>query len=37
MSQGEKEVLGGGAGLAGAVALESGTELGEIEVKARGY
>src|SRR5690349_11580011 len=37
MSQGEKEILGGGAGLAGAVALESGTELGEIEVKARGY
>src|SRR4051812_34129477 len=33
----EKEVLGGGAGLAGAIALESGTELGEIEVKARGY
>jgi peptide/nickel transport system permease protein len=33
----EKEILGGGAGLAGAVALESGVELGEIEVKARGY
>ena len=32
-----KEVLGSGAGVAGAVALESGTELGEIEVKARGY
>ena len=32
-----KEVLGSGAGLAGAVAIESGTELGEIEVKARGY
>src|SRR6059058_3589236 len=37
MSQTEKEVLGGGAGLAGAIALESGTELGEIEIKARGY
>ena len=37
MSQTEKEVLGGGAGLAGAVAIESGTELGEIEIKARGY
>ena len=38
MAQGtNKEVLGGAAGLAGAVALESGTELGEIEVKARGY
>ena len=37
MAQGEKEILGGGAGLAGAVAIESGTELGEIEVKARGY
>jgi peptide/nickel transport system permease protein len=37
MSQSEKEVLGGGAGLAGAIAIESGTELGEIEIKARGY
>jgi peptide/nickel transport system permease protein len=37
MSQTEKEILGGGAGLAGAVAIESGTELGEIEIKARGY
>jgi peptide/nickel transport system permease protein len=37
MSQTEKEVLGGGAGLAGAVAIESGAELGEIEIKARGY
>jgi peptide/nickel transport system permease protein len=37
MSQTEKEVLGGGAGLAGAIALESGTALGEIEIKARGY
>jgi peptide/nickel transport system permease protein len=33
----EKEVLGAGAGMAGAVALESGIELGEIEIKARGY
>jgi peptide/nickel transport system permease protein len=33
----EKEVLGAGAGMSGAVALESGIELGEIEVKARGY
>src|SRR3954470_9375462 len=32
-----KEVLGSGAGVAGAVAIESGTELGEIEIKARGY
>src|SRR6478735_1277566 len=32
-----KEVLGSGAGVAGAVAIESGTDLGEIEVKARGY
>jgi len=37
MPQTEKENLGAGAGLAGAVALESGVELGEIEVKARGY
>src|SRR5215471_16485116 len=37
MSQTEKEQLGGGAGLAGAVAVESGVELGEIEVEARGY
>ena len=33
----EKEILGGGAGLAGAIAIETGTELGEIEIKARGY
>lgn len=32
-----KENLGASAGLAGAIALESGTELGELEVKARGY
>ena len=32
-----KEILGAGAGVAGAVALESGPELGDIEVKARGY
>jgi peptide/nickel transport system permease protein len=37
MSQQEKEQLGAGAGLSGAVAIESGTELGELEVKARGY
>ena len=37
MPQTEKENLGAGAGLAGAVALESGVELGELEVKARGY
>jgi ABC-type dipeptide/oligopeptide/nickel transport system permease subunit len=37
MPQTEKENLGAAAGLAGAVALESGVELGEIEVKARGY
>jgi len=33
----EKEILGSGAGLAAAIALESGVELGEIEIKARGY
>jgi peptide/nickel transport system permease protein len=33
----KNEVLGGTAGLAGAVAIESGTELGELEIKARGY
>jgi peptide/nickel transport system permease protein len=37
VAQGEKQILGGGAGLAGAIAIESGAELGEIEVKARGY
>jgi ABC-type dipeptide/oligopeptide/nickel transport system permease subunit len=38
MSQGEKEKqIGAGAGLAGAIVIESGTELGEIDVKARGY
>jgi peptide/nickel transport system permease protein len=37
MSSTEKEILGGQAGLAGAIAIETGTELGEIEVKARGY
>jgi len=37
MSQTEKEILGGAAGLAGAIAIESGTQLGEIEIKARGY
>jgi peptide/nickel transport system permease protein len=39
VSQSEREkVLGGaGAGLAGSIALESGAELGEIEIKARGY
>ena len=38
MAQGtEKEVLGAGAGMSGAIALESGVELGELEVKARGY
>ncbi len=31
------EILGSGPGLAGAIALESGPELGDIEVKARGY
>jgi ABC-type dipeptide/oligopeptide/nickel transport system permease subunit len=34
----QREVLGAGAGLAGPVALEGGTELGEIAVvRARGY
>jgi peptide/nickel transport system permease protein len=33
----EKEILGGGAGIAGSIVIESGTELGEIEIKARGY
>jgi|tagenome__1003787_1003787.scaffolds.fasta_scaffold20869999_1 peptide/nickel transport system permease protein len=37
MSTSERENLGAGAGLAGAVAIESGVELGEIDVKARGY
>jgi peptide/nickel transport system permease protein len=37
VSQTEHDVLGGGAGLAGAIAIESGTDLGELEVKARGY
>ena len=38
MSQSEREkVLGAGAGLAGSIAIESGAELGEIEIKARGY
>ena len=31
------EILGSGAGLAGAVEMESGPELGEVEVRARGY
>jgi peptide/nickel transport system permease protein len=33
----DKEVLGAGAGMSAAIALESGVELGEIEIKARGY
>ena len=33
----EKEILGSGAGLAASIAFESGVELGEIEIKARGY
>ena len=33
----QKELLGGSAGLAGSIVIESGTELGEIEIKARGY
>jgi peptide/nickel transport system permease protein len=37
MSQTEKEVLGSGPGLASAVVIESGPELGDIEIKARGY
>jgi peptide/nickel transport system permease protein len=38
VSQQEKEgLVGSAAGLAGAVAVEAGTELGELEVKARGY
>jgi peptide/nickel transport system permease protein len=37
MSQTEKEVLGSGQGLASAVVIESGPELGEMDVKARGY
>src|SRR3954447_14633829 len=36
MPQQEKQ-LGAGAGLAGAIAIESGVERGELEVKARGY
>jgi peptide/nickel transport system permease protein len=37
MSSTEKEVLGSAAGVAGAIAIESGTELGELEIRARGY
>jgi peptide/nickel transport system permease protein len=37
MAQGNKEILGAGAGMTAAIALESGVELGEIDVKARGY
>ena len=38
MAQGtEKEILGAGAGISGAIALESGVELGELAVEARGY
>jgi peptide/nickel transport system permease protein len=38
MAQGtNKEILGAGAGMSAAIALESGVELGEIDVKARGY
>jgi peptide/nickel transport system permease protein len=38
MAQGtDKEILGAGAGMSAAIALESGVELGELEVKARGY
>jgi len=33
----QKEILGGSAGLAGAIVIESGSDLGEIEIKARGY
>jgi peptide/nickel transport system permease protein len=33
----EHENLGAAAGLAGAIAIESGVELGELEIKARGY
>jgi peptide/nickel transport system permease protein len=33
----KQEILGSGAGLAGAVELESGTDLGEFEIQARGY
>ena len=33
----EHEVLGAGGGLAGAVAAETGDQLGEIEIQARGY
>ena len=37
-TQDRREVLGSGAGLGAAVALESGSELGEqIDVRARGY
>ena len=36
--QNQPELLGAGAGLASAVAVESGTNLGEtVEIKARGY
>jgi ABC-type dipeptide/oligopeptide/nickel transport system permease subunit len=35
--QERREVLSAGAGLAAEVALESGAEFGEVEIKARGY
>ena len=37
MPEQQKEILGGSAGLAGAIVIESGSDLGEIEIKARGY
>jgi peptide/nickel transport system permease protein len=33
----KQELLGSGAGLASALDVESGTELGEVEIRARGY
>jgi peptide/nickel transport system permease protein len=36
-TQKQPEILGSGAGLASAIEMESGTELGEIDVRARGY
>ena len=37
MAQERRETLSAGAGLAAEIALESGAEFGEVEVKARGY
>ena len=37
VSSKQGEILGSGAGLASSIEVESGTELGEVEIRARGY